>query len=87
MIDWWQDTDHAILECLRTSGPLSPHDLCHRVGLSEGEIAEFLAMLVRQRRVRIRLVELAPQGDGHAGPLPVVDDDVEPSAITAEERS
>src|SRR6266542_6851725 len=25
MIDWWSETDHAILECLRETGPMSPH--------------------------------------------------------------
>lgn len=58
MIDWWSETDQAILECLRVTGPMSPEDLRHRIGLSVGEITAFLAMLVREGRVRIRIVEL-----------------------------
>src|SRR5206468_2504811 len=61
MIDWWSETDHAILECLRETGPMSPEDLSHRTGLSVGEITAFLAMLVREGRVRVRMVELAQE--------------------------
>lgn len=58
MIDWWSETDRAILECLRATGPMSPEDLSHRIGLSVGEITAFLGMLVREGRVRVRMVEL-----------------------------
>ena len=61
MIDGWSETDHAILECLRETGPMSPDDLSHRTGLSVGEITAFLAMLVREGRVRVRMVELAQE--------------------------
>ncbi len=61
MIDWWSDTDHAITGCLRDAGPMSPEDLARRTGLSVGEISVFLAMLVREDRVRIRTVELTPE--------------------------
>ena len=64
MIDWWSETDHAILECLLATGPMSPEDLAHRTGLSVGEITAFLAMLVREGRVRVRMVELT-QEEGH----------------------
>ncbi len=61
MIDWWSETDHAIVECLRASGPMSPEDLSHRTGLSLGEITAFLAMLVREGRIRVRVVELTQE--------------------------
>ncbi len=59
MIDWWTETDSAILDCLRQAGPMSPADLARRVALSEGEVTHFVSMLVREGKVRIRLIELA----------------------------
>ncbi len=61
MIDWWSETDHDIVECLRAAGPMSPEDLSHRTGLSLGEITAFLAMLVREGRIRVRVVELTQE--------------------------
>ncbi|SRR6266545_6503051 len=58
MIDWWTETDSAILDCLRQAGPMSPADLARRVALSEGEVTHFVSMLVREGKVRIRLIEL-----------------------------
>ena len=61
MIDWWKETDDAIIECLRASGPMSPEEIARRTGCSVGDVSAFLAMLVREERVRIRLVELTPE--------------------------
>ena len=58
MIDWWSETEHAIVECLGSAGPMSPEDLAHRVGISEGEATAFLCMLAREKKVLIRLVGL-----------------------------
>lgn len=58
MIDWWAETDNAVLECLRKAGPMNPGDLAHRIGISEGEATAFLCMLAAEGKVRIRLVEL-----------------------------
>jgi len=66
MIDWWSETDHDIVECLRAIGPMSPEALAQRLGLSLGEITTFLAMLVREERVRIRTVELMPEEEKRA---------------------
>ena len=63
MIDWWSETDDAIVECLRASGPMSPEDLARRVGLSVGETGAFLAMLMREDRVRVRIVEVGSSCD------------------------
>jgi len=59
MIDWWKETDTEILERLRRHGAMSPAELGHHLGISEGEAAAFLAMLVREGKVSIRLVELS----------------------------
>jgi predicted ArsR family transcriptional regulator len=58
MIDWWRETDTAILECLRRHGAMSPAALGRHLGMSEGEATAFLAMLVREGNVSIRLLEL-----------------------------
>jgi hypothetical protein len=57
MVDWWAETEHAILQCLRETGPLSPADLARRLGLSAGEATAFVCMLSRDGKVDIRLVE------------------------------
>lgn len=59
MIDWWSETEHAVVECLGAAGPMSPQDLARRVDLSEGEAIAFLCMLAREKKVAIRLVGLA----------------------------
>jgi DNA-binding Lrp family transcriptional regulator len=61
MIDWWSETDQAILQCLGAAGPMSPEELARQVGLSAGELSAFLAMLVREGRVRIRSIELGEE--------------------------
>jgi predicted ArsR family transcriptional regulator len=59
MIDWWNETDTEILECLRRHGAMSPDELGRHLGISEGEASAFLAMLVREGKVSIRLVDLS----------------------------
>jgi hypothetical protein len=58
MIDWWSETEHAVVECLAGAGPMSPQDLARRLGRSEGETIAFLCMLVREQKVAIQLVGL-----------------------------
>jgi hypothetical protein len=58
MVDWWSETEHAIVECLGSDGAMSPEDLAHRVGMSEGEATAFLCMLAREKKITIRLVGL-----------------------------
>jgi predicted ArsR family transcriptional regulator len=58
MIDWWSETEHAMVECLSSAGPMSPQELAHRVGISEGEAISFLCMLAREKKVAIQLVGL-----------------------------
>jgi len=59
MVDWWSETEHAIVECLESDGPMSPEDLAQRLGISEGETTAFLCMLAREKKVLIRLVDLS----------------------------
>jgi len=59
MVDWWSETEEAILNCLREAGALSPKDLAHRVAISDGEAIVFLCMLAKEEKVAIRLVECA----------------------------
>lgn len=58
MIDWWSETEHAVVECLASAGPMSPQDLARRLSLSEGETIAFLCMLVREEKVAMQLVGL-----------------------------
>ena len=58
MIDWWSETEHAVIESLAVAGPLSPQDLARRLRLSEGEVVAFLCMLAREKKVSIQLVGL-----------------------------
>ena len=58
MIDWWSEIEHGIVECLGRGGPMSPGELGHRVGISEGETIAFLCMLARDGKVSIQLVGL-----------------------------
>jgi hypothetical protein len=63
MVDWWYETEHAIVECLGSGGAMSPGEL-GRVGISEGEAIAFLCMLARERKVSIRLVGLNDEPAG-----------------------
>ena len=63
MIDWWSDTEHAVVDALASAGPMSPQELAQRVGISEGEAIAYLCMLARERKVAIQLVGLTPSMD------------------------
>jgi hypothetical protein len=67
MIDWWSETEQAVVECLAGAGPMSPEDLAHRVGMSAGEAISFLCMLAREKKVVIQLVGVA--GSTPSGPV------------------
>ena len=60
MIDWWSETEHAVVDALASAGPMSPQDLAQRIGMSEGEAIAYLCMLARERKVTIQLVGLTP---------------------------
>ena len=56
--DWWADLDDEVLGGLG-DGPLSAAELGRRLGLSEEAAVALLAMLARDRKIRICRVELA----------------------------
>lgn len=59
MEDRWAEVDGPILDSLAAHGAMTPGDLARRLGISEGEATAFLAMLVREGKIRMCLVELA----------------------------
>src|SRR5215470_16233542 len=64
MIDWWSDTEHAVVDALACAGPMSPQDLAQRVGISEGEAIAYLCMLAKEKKVAIQLGGLtSPSAD------------------------
>jgi hypothetical protein len=56
MLDWWSETESAILGSLGSAGPMSPEDVARRIGISESETTAFLCMLARENKISIRLV-------------------------------
>ena len=64
MVDWWSETERAMVECLENDGPMSPEDLAHRVDISESEATAFLCMLAREKKISIRLVGLKDEPAG-----------------------
>jgi predicted ArsR family transcriptional regulator len=66
MVDWWSETEHAIVECLGSAGPMSPEDLAQSLGISEGEATAFLCMLAREKKIVIHLVGLKEEAPGRS---------------------
>jgi predicted ArsR family transcriptional regulator len=64
MVDWWSETEHAIVECLGRDGSMSPDQLAQRLGISQGETTAFLCMLAREKKVLIHLVGLPDMPSG-----------------------
>lgn len=56
MVDWWSDTERAIVECLGESGPMAPEELARRLNMTQGDATAFLCMLAREEKISIRLV-------------------------------
>ena len=67
MIDWWSDTEHAVVDALASAGPMSPQDLAQRVGISEGEAIAYLCMLAKEKKVAIQLVGLTSPSPSRVG--------------------
>ncbi len=66
MRTWWSDLETDILNCLSGNGPLQPHEIGQKLGMSESAVTSVLSMLASDGKVRIRLVEAAPDVDAHA---------------------
>ena len=67
MIDWWSDTECAVVDVLASAGPMSPQDLAQRVGISEGEAIAYLCMLAKEKKVAIQLVGLTSPSPARGG--------------------
>jgi hypothetical protein len=72
MDQWWSDLDEAVLGCFTQGRPLAPAEIGRKLGISEAGVASLLAMLAREGKVRITLVELCdaakPERLGSGGP-------------------
>ena len=62
MNDWWTELENELLSCVQEIGLATPAEVGRRLGFSETSAASLLAILVREGKVRMCLVELA----GHA---------------------
>ena len=65
MTDWWTALESEILNCLEHVGTVTPAEIGRRLGIPEAATASLLSVVVRDGKVRIRLVELA-RGDSDA---------------------
>jgi DNA-binding CsgD family transcriptional regulator len=61
MTDFWSELEGEVLDCLAARASASPADIARRLSLSEDAVVSILAMLAREGRVRIRLVEVIEQ--------------------------
>jgi hypothetical protein len=57
MTDFWSELEDEVLDCLAARASVSPVQIARRLALSEDAVVSILAMLAREGRVRIRLVE------------------------------
>ncbi len=57
MHECWEAIDREILSCLADRGARTPGEIAAAVGTSEGEATALLAMLAREGKVRICLVQ------------------------------
>jgi DNA-binding Lrp family transcriptional regulator len=57
MSEFWDDLDNDVLRCLATRGRMSPAEIGRRLGISEDAVVSLVAMLAREGKVRIGLVE------------------------------
>lgn len=61
MSDFRSELDDEVLDCLAARGSVSPVDIARRLALSEDAVISIFAMLARDGKVRIRLVESVEQ--------------------------
>ena len=59
--DWWRLLDDEVLGCLACGRPMSPEEVGGKLGMSAEATASLLTMLIRDGRVRMTAVELAPR--------------------------
>jgi hypothetical protein len=56
--DYWTGIEDEIVSCLRDNGPMPPGELGDYLHISGGAAISLIAMLARDGKVRIGLVEL-----------------------------
>jgi hypothetical protein len=59
MTDWWAELENELLTCVEEIGLATPAEVGRRLGFSETSAASLLAILVREGKVRMCLVQAA----------------------------
>ena len=59
MSDWWAELENELLTCVEEIGLATPAEVGRRLGFSESSAASLLAILVREGKVRMCLVQSA----------------------------
>jgi hypothetical protein len=62
MTDWWAELEHELLSCVEAIGLATPAEVGRRLGFSETSAASLLAILVREGKVRMCLVQSTAPG-------------------------
>jgi len=57
MTDWWAELENELLSCVEEIGLATPAEVGRRLGFSETSAASLLAILVREGKVRMCLVQ------------------------------
>ena len=65
MTDWWTALESETLNCLEHAGTVTPAEIGRCLRIPEAATTSLLSVMVRDGKVRIRLVELA-RGDSDA---------------------
>lgn len=78
MNDWWAELEHELLTCVEEIGLATPAEVGRRLGFSETSAASLLAILVREGKVRMCLVQSAASatlsGSARGADLPMETD-------------
>lgn len=67
MTDWWAELENELLTCVEAIGLATPAEVGRRLGFSETSAASLLAILVREGKVRMCLVQSTAQAALPAG--------------------
>jgi hypothetical protein len=66
MTDWWSELENELLSCVEEIGLATPAEVGRRLGFSETSAASLLAILVREGKVRMCLVQAASRTPGES---------------------
>jgi len=67
MTDWWSELENELLSCVDEIGLATPAEVGRRLGFSETSAASLLAILVREGKVRMCLVQSASRTPNVSG--------------------